>query len=139
MALQDLRQPSQDCARCGQALRIIPSCNYAAADVELFDELNETVAVSLAPVAAHKLAVEVDKALASRTFAEAFDALVRRWPGLVPLRLSIGGNKVRQQLVLQILKTIFEAVAISRCSGTMRSVDSEQLDAVRASRRGRAS
>src|SRR6185369_15987926 len=57
--------PAPSCRHCVAPLRVVPSCSYTDADVELFEELNETVAHNLQPLDAYSLAIEVEHALCS--------------------------------------------------------------------------
>lgn len=123
VGMQAFSQTAPECQRCHHPLRVIPSRIYNASELELFRELSETVAESTAPNEAYRLATAVGEALWSGRFAETFDLLVVRWPLLVPLRVVVGSSRERQQHVLEMLKTIFEALAITRRSGIMPAVD----------------
>jgi hypothetical protein len=119
-----------DCPHCGGTRRVVPSCSYTSGDVELFEELSETVSRALSPVDAQRLAVEVSRALWSGSPAELFNALAVRWPSLVPLVVVTGKNRPGQHRVLLMLKSIFEALALTRRSGMMEAVrDPSDADA----------
>ena len=118
--LRDFRErTTPQCPRCGEVLRVVPSPTYTIGDVELFDELSETVADSVSPLDAQHWSGLVEQALWSGTFAKILDSLVVRWPGLAPLRTVVGTNRAQQQRVLQILKTILAALALTRRSETV--------------------
>ena len=120
---QGLAEQAPACSECGEQLRVVPSRSYSADDLEVFDELSQTVGANLSALEAFRLSVEIDKALASRVMDRIFEPLVLRWPGLVPLLVVVGSNPERQRRSLQMLKTIFEALSITRRSGTMPAVD----------------
>jgi hypothetical protein len=122
-SMQGLSERPPECARCSQELRVIPSRSYTAEDVEIFDELCETVGVNLSALEAYRLSVQVDKALASGIMDRVFEPLVLRWPGLIPLLVVVGASPTRQRRSLQMLKTIFEALSMTRRSGSMARVD----------------
>jgi hypothetical protein len=109
-----------ECRSCGQELRVIPSRNYSAKDVQLFNELMEVVGTHLSALEAAHFSVALQKALASGSWARLFEPLARRWPGLVPLLVS-GPHTSRRSL--QMLKTIFDALSLTRASGMMSSRD----------------
>jgi len=119
LGLHEFSRDTPSCTRCNQELRVIPSRSYAETDVELFDELSETVAHSVSRLDAQRLAQDIDGRLMAGSVTKAFDALVVRWPALLPVRLATGANVKRQQRILQIFKTIFEALAMTRQSGTI--------------------
>src|SRR5215207_3718888 len=112
------REP--ECSSCGQALRVIPSRNYSAKDVPMFSELTEAVGTHLLPLEAAQFSVVLQKTLASGSMAGLFEPLALRWPGLVPLLVS-GAHTSRRSL--QMLKTIFDALSLTRASGMMSSRD----------------
>lgn len=116
VSLKVLNAQAPQCASCGQGLRVIPSRSYATADLKLFDELSEAVADSVSPLDAYSWSTLMEKALWSGQFEKAFDTLVVRWPGLVPLRIVVGTNRAQQQRVLQMIQTIFDALALTRRS-----------------------
>jgi hypothetical protein len=118
-----LAEQAQPCSECQGRLRVVPSRSYSADDLEVFDELSQTVGVNISALEAYRLSVEVEKALASRVMDRIFEPLVLRWPGLVPLLVVVGANPERQRRSLQMLKTIFEALSMTRRSGTMPAVD----------------
>lgn len=99
------------CSICGQALRVVPSCSYAESDLDLFAELSEMVTNTLSQSDASRWSTKVDDALWSGALDATLDALVARWPGLLPLRAVVGNNRTQQQRVLQSLKTILGALA----------------------------
>jgi hypothetical protein len=121
MSMQGLSERPLECARCSQEPRVIPSRSYTAEDVEIFDELCEIVGVNLPALEAYRLSFQVERALASGSMDRVFEPLVLRWPGLVPL--LAGANATRQRRSLQMLKTIFEALSMTRRSGSMARVD----------------
>jgi hypothetical protein len=118
-----LAEQAQPCPECQGRLRVVPSRSYSADDLEVFDELSQTVGVNISALEAYRLSVEVEKALASRVMDRIFEPLVLRWPALVPLLVVVGANRERQRRSLQMLKTIFEALSMTRRSGTMPAVD----------------
>jgi hypothetical protein len=120
---QGLAEQAPECSECHERLRVVPSRAYSSNDLEVFDELSQTVGANLSALEAYRLSVEVEKALASRVMDRIFEPLVLRWPGLVPLLVVVGANPERQRRSLQMLKTIFEALSITRRSGTMPAVD----------------
>lgn len=97
----------------------MPSCSYAESDVALFDELSEAVTDGLSPLEAQRVGIELSRALWSGMSTETFDALAARWASLMPLVLVMGNNQAQRRRVLLMLKTIFEAVSLSRRSGTV--------------------
>jgi hypothetical protein len=108
-----------DCPHCGGARSVVPSCNYAQADVALFDELSEAVTGGLAQPEAQRLGLEVSRALWSGAGTEILDVVAARWTSLMPLVLVTGGSQSNQRRVLLMLKTIFDAVSLTRRSGIM--------------------
>jgi len=126
--LSDFREGAPLCARCGEVLRVVPSPTYVIGDLELFEELSDTVADSVSPMDAGHWATLVERALQSGTFGKILDALVVRWPGLVPLRTVVGANRAQQQRVLRMFKTIFEALSLTRHSETLSVVPAAKLD-----------
>jgi len=108
-----------DCPHCAGARRVVPSCSYTQSDIALFDELSDAVTEGLDPIEAQRLGHELSHALWSGTTLEVFDALASRWPSLMPLVLVTGRNETHQRRVLLMLKTIFEAVSLTRRSGTV--------------------
>jgi hypothetical protein len=117
------QKTSLECPRCHEMPRVIPSRSYTVHDVEIFAELSETVGHSLSALEAYHLSVEVEKALSSSRLDSVFEPLVLRWPGLVPLFVVVGSNVSRQKRSLQMLKTIFDALSLTRRSGTMVRAD----------------
>lgn len=107
------------CSVCNQPLRVVPGRSYSDHDIESFDDLSQTVAGTLSPLEASRLSVELDNALTSRTWARILEALVLRWPGLVPQLVFVGVDTARQRHSLQMLKTIFDAFSLTRRSSTM--------------------
>jgi len=126
-------QSTPDCPACGGARHVVPSCCYAPVDVELFEELSDAVADELTPLEAEGLAIEVGRALWSGSHTEGLDALARRFPSVMPQALVAGDNQARKRRLLLMLKTIFEAVALTRRSGTLPL--SAALEAEQAARR----
>ncbi len=108
-----------DCPHCAGARRVVPSCSYGQADIALFDELSEAVTEGLDPIEGQRLGHELSHALWSGTTGEIFDGLASRWPSLMPLVLATGNNQGHQRRLLLMLKTIFEAVSLTRRSGTV--------------------
>ncbi len=124
VSVRDFQHGPPLCARCSQELRVIPSCSYTQGDVALFDELSETVAEGCVTASdAQQLGRDVAQALWAGTFNEGFESLAARLPGLLPLQLVIGTNARGQQRVFQMLKTIFDALTLTRRSGTMTAVN----------------
>lgn len=125
------------CGYCGGARRVVPSCSYVERDVELFEELSGAVGEGLGPFDAQRLGIEVSRALWSGNVGEIFNTLGARWVSLVPLVLVTGKNEGQQRRILLMLKTIFEAVALTRRSGTIRAVRlSSDADSVPPSQHG---
>jgi len=114
-----------DCPSCGGPRRVVPSCSYAAPDVALFDELSEAVTIGLDPLEAQRFAREVSRASWTGTSTPIFDALAARWPSLMPLVLVTAGSQSNQRRVLRMLKTIFDAVSLTRRSGTVATLPPE--------------
>jgi hypothetical protein len=111
------------CKRCNGALRVIPSCSYADQDQELFDELAETVAEAcIFPSEAKRLAAQVTESLFGGQFGTTFEMLSIRLPGLVPIQTVVGGNTSAQRRVFRMLKTILDALALTRQSGMIPAV-----------------
>jgi hypothetical protein len=107
------------CSVCNEPLRVVPSRSYSDHDIESFDDLSQTVGGNLSALEAYRLSVELDNALTSRTWDRMLEALVLRWPGLVPQLVFVGVDSARQRRSLQMLKTIFDAFSLTRRSGTM--------------------
>jgi hypothetical protein len=107
------------CSRCGEALRVVPSRSYASQDLRLFEELSATVGGDISAEEAYRLSLELERALSLGNFERLFEPLVVRWPGLVSM--LVGANVARQRRSLQMLKTIFDALALTLGSGTMLS------------------
>jgi hypothetical protein len=124
VALPKSAQGMANCSVCSGELRVIPSRSYAATEVELFEELSETVTDGLSPLDAYRLSEEVARILWSGSFGENLNTMASRWPALLPLQTIVGNNVRGQQRVLQMLKTIFDALATSRRSEVVAAVGS---------------
>jgi hypothetical protein len=111
------------CASCGGSAKIVPSCAYTNDDIGLFGELSQTVAEGgISPLEATELKTRLERALSSRRYDDFFDVLSSRMPGLTPVQLVFGGRPTAQLRALGMLRTIFEALASRRSSGTMARV-----------------
>ena len=120
------------CESCKTALRVVPSCSYARADFELFDELSQTVADGgVTPHEARMLTGEVARALALDSFKACSETLAVRLPGLLPFQLVTGSNVAVHRKAIQMLRTIFDALASLRRDSAIRVVPA----AVREARR----
>lgn len=115
----------------------MPSCSYTLADVALFEELSEAVMEGLTPLEAEYLGMEVGRALWAGTMSEAFDMLSLRWASLIPLVLVTGENQNQRRRLLLMLKTIFEATALTRRSGTVSAPLGAASHGARADRAAR--
>lgn len=117
------RSHAPTCAACGSSVQIVPSCVYTDDDVALFVELSGTVAEGgISPLEATELKTLLERALSSRRYDDFFDVLSSRMPGLTPVQVVFGGKPTAQLRALGMLRTIFEALALRRGSGTMARV-----------------
>jgi len=119
-----LREQCPTCPWCAEPLRVVPSCSYRAADLPLFRELSDTVTEGVVgAMEASSLANRVRAALWSGSYRPELETLATRLPGLVPQLVAMGQNRMAQHHTLQLLRTIFEAVASTRSvSGVMTAV-----------------
>jgi hypothetical protein len=108
------------CSSCGGKGRITPSCGYSTADLGLFAELTEVVAEGgISPPEAARLSFQVERSLATQSFAPFFETLSSRLPGLTPIQLHIARNRHAQRRALLMFRSIFDALATRTRSGTM--------------------
>ena len=112
-------QTAPDCSDCGGTRHVVPSCAYTQYDVALFHEVSRLVNDGLPPLEAESSGIEAGRGLLSGAFSETLDALSLRFPALIPLVLVASQNADRQRRLLLMLKTIFEAVALTRRSSTV--------------------
>jgi hypothetical protein len=66
------------------------------------------------PEEAQAFASELAHALATGSYKECSDTLAVRLPGLLPFQLVAGSNVAVQRAALQMLRTIFDALATLR-------------------------
>src|SRR5688500_6656442 len=89
------------CSSCGGKGRVTPSCGYSTADLGLVAELTEVVAEgSISPPEAARLSFQVERSLATQSFAPFFETLSSRLPGLTPIQLHIARNRHAQRRAL---------------------------------------
>jgi hypothetical protein len=111
-------------------MRVVPGCVFAPADVLLFEEISEAIAEgAVSAPEARQLSRTVQQALSGGLQDGLFEVLTRRLPALVPLQLVIGPNSRAQQRAFRIVRTIFEAIALTQSSGTMLVVTEPVLQA----------
>lgn len=114
-ALSALGSGQQACGTCGSPLRVVPSCSYKQSEAALFAELSQVVADGgVEPEEAQAFASESMHALVTGALKECSDTLAVRLPGLLPFQLVTGSNVAVQRAALQMLRTIFEALATLR-------------------------
>jgi len=124
--IADVTDGAARCPDCNGEARIVPSRSYPAADLDLFDELSEGVSSGMSAATAQQLAARVGHILWSGSSTSAFNDLMERWPGLFTLQTAIGGNAQAQRRVLQLLSTIFAALAMLRPGMPVSSHDQEE-------------
>lgn len=133
VASKGMQEQWPTCPGCVEPLRVVPSCSYRATDLQLFRELSDTVAEGVVGATeASSLAQRVRAALWSGAYRPELETLVTRLPGLVPQLVAMGQNRMVQHHNLQLLRTIFEAVASTRsASGIMAAVQPADVDCKR--------
>lgn len=119
-----LGEPIAPCAACQQATRVVPSRMHEARECKLFEELSATLSeAGLSATEAQMWTQRITRGLAQRKYLECWEDLTTRFPPLLARQLVLGGNVHAHIQALQSARTIFEALANTRRSGMMPSLN----------------
>lgn len=107
---QELLRRGLHCRACNSTLHVLPSCSFSEQDRELFEDLRQVVTErTISGAEAKALAADIAGVLRSGSDRGILERLTGRLPGLLPVQLVAGENKLARLRALKILRAILEA------------------------------
>lgn len=108
------------CESCDASLRVVPGRTFHERERTTFQLLSVAVtAGDLSSWEASNLSARVARALSDGTYVECWEELSNRLPALISWEQVLGGNAQAHENVLQLVRTILEALATCRGSGVL--------------------
>ena len=93
---------------------------YREHERRLFGELSQAITQGgLSSAEADSWGRRITRALTERAYLQCWDDLSDRVPGLFSRQVMLGGNAQAHATALQLVRTILEAIALTRRSGMM--------------------